>query len=201
MQGLKNLGSTCAINSLIQIICRNKFLRESILNEDIPENTLSIELKEILKILYIDKNSVSPNKFINALYNFLNNFKYGEQIDITELWFILYDKIASEIFKSVSKIPYLKEYDDMTLNNPRINNKADYIISTLNDNKTSNWLKKQHGNFKLNCDAKKVKLKGQWNEIAKDIPIVRKMVWGGGKTRRKPRKNKNTRSRKHNKNC
>lgn len=63
-------------------------------------------------------------------------------------------------------------------------------------NKTSNWLKKQHGNFKLNCDAKKVKLKGQWNEIAKDIPIVRKMVWGGGKTRRKTRKNKNTRKRK-----
>ena len=25
MQGLKNLGSTCAVNSLIQIICRNKY--------------------------------------------------------------------------------------------------------------------------------------------------------------------------------
>jgi len=145
MQGLKNLGSTCAINSLIQIICRNKFLRESILNEDIPENTLSIELKEILKILYIDKNSVSPNKFINALYIYLDNFQYGEQIDITELWFILYDKIANEIFKSTSKLPYFKEYDDMTLNNPNINNKADYIISTLNDNKTSNWLKNTQG--------------------------------------------------------
>jgi ubiquitin C-terminal hydrolase len=33
----------------------------------------------------------------------------------------------------------------MTLNNPNLNNKADYIISTLNDNKTSNWLKNTQG--------------------------------------------------------
>jgi len=145
MQGLKNLGSTCAINSLIQIICRNKFLRNSILNEDIPEKTLSIELKEILKILYIDKNSVSPNKFINALYSYLNNFKYGEQIDITELWYLLNDKIVNEIFKPTNKLLYLKEYDNMHLNHPNINNKVECIINNLNDNKTSNWLKNTQG--------------------------------------------------------
>jgi len=145
MQGLKNLGSTCAINSLIQIICRNNYLRNSILNNDIPENTLSIELKEILKILYIDKNSVSPNKFINSLYYFLNNFRLGEQIDITELWFILFNKIADEINLLTTSLPYSKMYDEMSLNNSNINNKANYIISKLNNNKTSSWLTNTQG--------------------------------------------------------
>lgn len=145
MQGLKNLGSTCAINSLIQIICRNKYLRNSILIEDIPENTLSIELKEILKILYIDKKSVSPNKFINALYLFLNHFTLGEQIDITELWFLLFDKISDEINILTPKLPYFKEYDNMNLNHPNINLKANYIINNLNNNKTSKFLQNTQG--------------------------------------------------------
>ena len=45
MQGLQNLGNTCAINTLIQIICRNAFLRNSILNQAVANNTLEIELK------------------------------------------------------------------------------------------------------------------------------------------------------------
>ena len=51
MQGLQNLGNTCAINTLIQIICRNSFLRNSILNVDISNNTLAIELKEIIDLV------------------------------------------------------------------------------------------------------------------------------------------------------
>ena len=94
MQGLQNLGNTCAINTLIQIICRNSFLRNSILNVDISNNTLAIELKEIIQLMYIDKKSLSPRKFITKLYNIFSDiFRFGEQLDINELWLFLFNKI------------------------------------------------------------------------------------------------------------
>ena len=122
MQGLKNLGATCAINSLIQIICRNKYLRESIIDSDIGDNTFTIELKELLKIMHIDNNSVSPNKFITKLFNIFNdNFQYGQQIDITELYFLTFDKIFNETNISIPKLIYDKRYDNMELNDNLIN--------------------------------------------------------------------------------
>lgn len=145
MQGLKNLGATCAVNSLIQIICRNKYLRNSILNEDIPDNTLAIELKEILKILFIDKNSISPNKFIHKLYNTFNHFYLGEQIDITELWFLLFDKISQEIDIPIKKLEYKKIYDNIDLDHNLINLKADTIINNINNSKSSKWLQNCQG--------------------------------------------------------
>ena len=42
MQGLANLGFTCAINSLIQIICRNDLMRDTILNYEI---NVSVQLQ------------------------------------------------------------------------------------------------------------------------------------------------------------
>jgi hypothetical protein len=48
MQGLANLGFTCAINSLIQIICRNDIMRNIILNYDIDNDSLLHNLKEII---------------------------------------------------------------------------------------------------------------------------------------------------------
>jgi hypothetical protein len=67
MQGLDNLGSTCAINSLIQIICRTDNLRNIILNSNIEENTLTNHLKEILDIMYNqNKQWLSIPKLINV---------------------------------------------------------------------------------------------------------------------------------------
>jgi len=98
MQGLQNIGSTCAINSLIQIICRNDILREIILNYDLPENTVTSHLKEILSSMYIRKKSLIPRKFVNKIFDtFSNIFIKGEQLDIYELWIFLYGKIIEEI--------------------------------------------------------------------------------------------------------
>lgn len=145
MQGLQNLGNTCAINTLIQIICRNSFLRNSILNIDIPNNTLAIELKEILNIMYIDNNSLSPNKFVKNLFDNLKVFNFGEQLDLTELWLLLFEKITNEISDYIPKIKYEKYFDNLKITDKEINIKADYIINNFNNNKNSLWLQNVQG--------------------------------------------------------
>ena len=145
MQGLQNLGNTCAINTLIQIICRNSFLRNSILNVDISNNTLAIELKEILNIMYIDNNSLSPNKFVKNLFDNLKVFNFGEQLDLTELWLLLFEKITNEISDYIPKIKYEKYFDNLKITDKETNIKADYIINNFNDNKNSLWLQNVQG--------------------------------------------------------
>ena len=77
MQGLSNLGFTCAINSLVQIICRNDLLRNIILSYDFPDNTLISNLKELLVLLYIENKSIIPKKFVASIYsNFGNIFNF-----------------------------------------------------------------------------------------------------------------------------
>lgn len=98
MQGIENLGSTCAINSLIQIISRNDILRNIMLNNDFANDTISGQLKEIIDLMYVRNNSIIPRKFLNTLYSvFQGIFYHGEQIDIGELWTFLSDKITEEI--------------------------------------------------------------------------------------------------------
>jgi ubiquitin C-terminal hydrolase len=97
MQGIENLGSTCAINSLIQVITRNDILRNIILSNAFPDNTISGQLKEIIDLMYVRDNSIIPRKFLNTLYTVFKDIFYsGEQIDIGELWTFLTDKICEE---------------------------------------------------------------------------------------------------------
>jgi ubiquitin C-terminal hydrolase len=161
MQGLANLGSTCAVNSLIQIITREKILRDYILSDflkNISENTLLSNLREIIDLMYVNNKSLSPNKFIENLYKHLTFFEKGEQIDIGELWIFLFDKIQEEInktskcYKNLPKIEY-DDYLDISngiicnkkselksiLTSQRIRNKYEYVMRKFNNNKTSQW--------------------------------------------------------------
>jgi len=97
MEGINNLGATCAINSLIQMICRCARLRDTILNANVKEGTFTNELKEVLHLLHNEKQSLNPEKFINYFYmTFKGIFNRFEQIDINELWFYIIDKIHEE---------------------------------------------------------------------------------------------------------
>jgi ubiquitin C-terminal hydrolase len=136
MQGLQNIGSTCAVNSLIQIICRTSKLRNSILLEELPENSLASELKEILDLMYNKEKSLIPNKFVNSLYRNLEGiFIRGEQIDIGELWTFLFDKIATEI--SISYAPIIT--------NINLFDECNNVIYKFNNHKTSKWLETSQG--------------------------------------------------------
>ena len=154
MQGLQNLGSTCAINSLIQIICRTTSLRDSILNQNnIDETTLTYQLKEILDMMHNKNHSLAPKKFVNYLFkHFQNTFDKGEQLDIGELWIYVIDKIENEC-GIINNIEYKWEEKDINIepNNIELSNcfllfdKCNYIINNMNNKMSSIYIDILHG--------------------------------------------------------
>mgnify|MGYP001089541802 CR=1 FL=1 len=135
MGGLANLGSTCAINSLIQMLCSNAKIREIILNHN--NSSFSKELSDIFDLLYVQNKSLRPIKFVKFLYKeFASYFKFGEQIDIVELWMCLHETLSKEqgclinIEKCVA--PTFGENDKMI-------NYCNYTISCHNSSLVSEW--------------------------------------------------------------
>ena len=141
MEGINNLGSTCAINSLIQIITRNDDLRNIILNSNVAINTFTSELKEILDLLYIQQKNINPVKFINYFYNtFKDVFNRNEQIDINELWFYFYNKINEET--------YYNSLNNISLNQiTNIEEEHKYKLNIYNENKESDIMKLVQGSY------------------------------------------------------
>jgi len=162
MQGLENLGSTCAANSLIQMMCRNNNIRNILLEDNIPQNTLSHELKEIFDLMYNQNHSLSPKKFIKNLYEYINIFEIGEQIDICELWMFLFDKLVSEQsvdMTSIDKNEYILNniniIDNLSLSNcNKLSLYCEQVINKMNNNKSCELLKSTQGIFLriIQCD-------------------------------------------------
>ena len=162
MQGLENLGSTCAVNSLIQMMCRNDIMRNIILQDNIPKNTLSHELKEIFDLMYNQNHSLSPKKFIKNLYDYINVFEIGEQIDICELWMFLFDKLVSEQSSDANSVDE-NEYspdninfiDNLSLSNCNtLSMYCENTIQRMNNNKSCELLQSTQGIFlrMIKCD-------------------------------------------------
>lgn len=139
MQGLQNLGDTCAINSFIQIFCRIDELRNLILNEkNIPDNSLSFELKEILHLMHNENKSLSPIKFINYFYTvFANIFNKHEQLDIGELLYFFIDKLNEELAINIKENNKIKNITEEHDNN----------IAKYNNFKISKILQKTQGSI------------------------------------------------------
>ncbi len=139
MQGINNLGSTCAINSLIQMITRCDKLREIILNSNTTEGTFTNELKEIIDLMHNQNKSLNPAKFLNSFYTtFKGIFNRYEQIDINELWFYICEKINEETSISLNQFNFKPE---------NLNQEHDIIIQKYNLNKTSKMLETVQGSF------------------------------------------------------
>ena len=130
MEGINNLGSTCAINSLIQMICRCDKLRNVILNANVKEGTFTHELKEIIDLIHNQKQSINPMKFINNFYiTFKGIFNRFEQIDINELWFYMIDKINEETAITINIHPNMNQFELSLMRHN--NNKLSEILNLV----------------------------------------------------------------------
>jgi ubiquitin C-terminal hydrolase len=135
--GLVNLGSTCAANSLVQMICRNSQLRNIIMTSNCQKDSFTCELKEMFDLLFFQKKSLSPKKFINSLYTEFSNFFYrGEQIDIGELWMCIHDKVCKEqgekVYIEECKCPDFHDTENVA-------KYEKYIINKYNQHLNSQW--------------------------------------------------------------
>ena len=138
MEGINNLGGTCAINSLIQIICRCEKMRNIILNAEVSNDSFTIELKEIIDLMYNHNKSLNPVKFINSFYKtFEGIFNKYEQIDINELWFYLYEKINEETSRTIT----------ISKNITNIEDEHNLKIAMYNNYKESELMKLVQGSF------------------------------------------------------
>ena len=138
MEGIENLGGTCAINSILQIIIRNNNLLSIILNSSAIPNSLTNELKEIIELIHNQKKSITPHKFINYFFeNFKGIFNKFEEIDINELWLYLYNKIFEETAINSKPMMYISSIHD----------KHDYDIYIHNNKKTCELTINVQGSF------------------------------------------------------
>jgi len=148
MEGLTNLGSTCAINSLIQILYRIDKFKNLILNSSTPDNTLTFELKDLFNALEVNKHSITPYRFITRFYEiFKGSFRQYEQIDICELFILLITKIHDE---TAIDITVNKSFSN-------ISEEHNYNIARHNNFKSSNVYNLFQGSHMhyircLNCD-------------------------------------------------
>ena len=166
MQGIENLGSTCAINSLIQVISRNDILRNIILTNEFADNTISSQLKEIIDLMVVKNNSIIPHKFLNTLYSIFKDIFYkGEQIDIGELWTYLSDKIAEDI----APLPLTNKNND---SQPLLMLK-DYLTDGIVYNSDTEFT-----NAIVNCKLLKKKYEYYYNKFNSKVSIWQKNTQG-----------------------
>ena len=96
--GLKNLGCTCYMNSLFQILFLIPSFRESILNTEskIEEKNVLFQLKTVFNSLkFIDSKYFSPIDFTKNFDNIELNVR--EQMDIDEFFNLLIDKLENNL--------------------------------------------------------------------------------------------------------
>lgn len=109
---LANIGNTCSINTLLQCLAHCTIFTDYILNTHV--DTVNIkeakyilfnEIKSILVQLIVDKKSVIPRRFIRAFREAIGqSYIAGEELDFSEMWMLMLDRIEKETKQKVGKI-------------------------------------------------------------------------------------------------
>ena len=100
---LQNLGQTCAINSLVQIIAHSARLREAIMDGSSQayckaDGKIMRELADVIDKIYAQRQHTSPGGLVGAMFRlFPHDLVPGEQHDICELWMLLSSRLADEM--------------------------------------------------------------------------------------------------------
>tara|TARA_B110000211_G_scaffold231950_1_gene294603 strand:+ start:713 stop:1786 length:1074 start_codon:yes stop_codon:yes gene_type:complete len=137
--GLKNIGATCYINTLIQCLCScsyfvNFILSEKYLDRIQNDNVYFIkELKSIVNSLLVDGNSLIPVRFLKTLKLKFDFIDINEQNDLHEILLLILNKMNEEI-----KISDTLKYFDTNILRRSINN-SDTEYKKLDDKCYKMW--------------------------------------------------------------
>lgn len=121
LQGLANVGNTCSINTLIQCLGHCTLFRKFLLEDKCKfvkgkdkEYSIGEELQMILKQMWIEKHSLIPKRFLNAIQETLTDmYEIGrEQIDFTEVLMILFHHLTEESHNENIKLDFYEQYDE-----------------------------------------------------------------------------------------
>ena len=190
--GLKNLSSTCYMNSILQQIFMIPMLRETILSiKNAKENTVLFELQLLFSALKVyESQYYDPSSFVIA-----NKLNFYEQMDADEYFGIFIDKIESDIknlFSNDSENKYkdlfrfffgIKALDELKFvdcNHKRYNeffyNNIQLEVKGFNnlDSSMKNYFKTEimDGENKINCEECKMKRTCHKRQIFKSLPNI-----------------------------
>lgn len=109
---LANIGNTCSINTLLQCIAHCKFFSDFLINSDVEvvnvknaKYILFNEIKSILVQLIVERKNIIPRRFVHAFREAIGKkYKAGEELDFTEMWMLMLDRIDEESKKKVGVI-------------------------------------------------------------------------------------------------
>ncbi len=134
--GLANIGATCYINSIIQLLGHCYPFLLMILAKSIENNNdkplLFNELKEIFNLMWIQHHSLRPNKFLKALQINFNFIDINNQQDIHEILLLILNKINEELKINI-------KYEET-----KYNNNISKILGKKCDEEWFNYHKKEY---------------------------------------------------------
>ena len=190
--GLKNLSSTCYMNSILQQIFMIPMLRETILSiKNSKENTVLFELQLLFSALKVyESQYYDPSSFVLA-----NKLNFYEQMDADEYFGIFIDKIESDLkdlypkgsenkykdlFRFFFGIKALDELKFVDCNHKRYNeffyNNIQLEVKGFNnlDSSMKNYFKTEimDGENKINCEECNMKRTCHKRQIFKSLPNI-----------------------------
>ena len=78
--GIQNLGATCAINTLLQMVSHSSRLRDSIMDayrtNRVNADTITWQVCDVINKLHYEKQSVAPVGLLNLIYKIYPMIKF-----------------------------------------------------------------------------------------------------------------------------